>query len=375
MYPVKIMYIISIHFNGGSSMKTSSFLALSLAAFLLLSCSSDDEPKLVNCQTGFTCVSNLTADQCTATAGEVVQSCQGSNAKVNCQIPGALCYDIYTSSQCNAMGGEVVDTCDGDDDPSGFCLVNGNCSPGVKLSTCSDNGGRFDRSKCPTTTGGAWGSCLKGEYCYDNYQAAQCAVESGQYTTELCPKGSCRNSVSCVDNKTKSECGQGTWSLGTCSGGTSSGSVGTSSSSGGTSIPTPTGYCDFGYPTTSGGGCFPLYPGDNCDSEYGKVVQKCGRTDVKYCQYPAYGATLANCHATASCSGGTAAFVTECPTDLYGKTFYCFYYDDEYDELACDEIGVYWASARACLTAGDNAGVAVAIVDRAFCVDAGAEIY
>jgi hypothetical protein len=54
-----------------------------------------------------------------------------------------------------------------------------------------------------------------------------------------------------------------------------------SSSSGGSKL-----YCDFGYETTAGGGCFEIEDKSECNTaDGGKVATSCGRTDLIYCNW------------------------------------------------------------------------------------------
>jgi len=95
----------------------------------------------------------------------------------------------------------------------------------------------------------------------------------------------------------------------------SSSSVSKSSSSVSSSL-----YCDFGYPTTaSEGGCFPIDYASECDTEYGKVVTSCGRTDLIYCDWgpvdPYYGD--GGCYIVPdryTCTSDYGTVVSRCPT-------------------------------------------------------------
>jgi hypothetical protein len=339
-------------------MKTSlSLLAACASLALVLSCSSgDDSPKLIKCDltsSGGLCYDNWTAEQCKIAMGTVVQTCP-SNGKVDCTIAGNCIPNTYTAEQCTAISG-IIGTCPGGGGMIN-CIVMGTCMQMLNDQQCTASGGTVVGT-CPGSGNNDKVNCMVGGNCIPDVSADLCADVGTPVAT--CPGG-------------------GTSSGG---GGTSSSSGGgsnTSSSSKGIDVPVPTGYCDLGYPHSAGGGCFPMYPGDNCDSDYGKVVQKCGRTDLEYCQYAASTKDPEGCYAINNATERNSCtlygtFKDECPSRLFGskegpKTFYCYYYDDEYDELACIKIG-YLLLASECAS-GD-----AAIVDAAFCSKIGAEIY
>jgi endoglucanase len=76
-------------------------------------------------------------------------------------------------------------------------------------------------------------------------------------------------------------------------------------------------YCDFGYPTTSGGGCFQIEDASICDTKYGILATSCGRTDFMYCDWgpvePTYGGGCYIAESESHCKMNEGSYVSKCP--------------------------------------------------------------
>jgi len=232
-------------------------------------------------------------------------------------------------------GGTVVQTCPGGNNNLVSCQVSGTCVPNLTAEQCSAAAGTVVQN-CPGGNNNLINCQVAGACVSNAYTVEQCTILGGTQVSS-CPGG---------NNSSSS------------GGGGSSSSGGKSSSS---SAPIQKMYCDYGYPNSEGGGCFPLDFGNIvCDETYGKLSTRCGRTDLQYCRYSTGCYSINSTTELWDCEDyGT--FVTECPTSLYGKLYYC-YDGDGYGE--CDKIGgVYWSNAKQCTTSGG------AVVDRPFCLE------
>ena len=189
----------------------------------------------------------------------------------------------------------------------------------------------------------------------------------------------CQSSGGTVVNSCPGIGGGTSSSGGGISGGTSSSSVGGTARSSSSNTATQF-YCDYGYPHSAGGGCFPInLVNPSCDTEYGILSLKCGRTDLAYCNYAASNVSSGGCYNMvdnstnrSNCTRDNGSVLTECPVIRYQETFYCFeeYYDEGEFYKDCDRIGGwYFSNARECIQYGG------AVVTKSFCLGVGAEIF
>jgi len=92
-------------------------------------------------------------------------------------------------------------------------------------------------------------------------------------------------------------------------------------------------YCDYGYPTSWGGGCVLLEDIEDCNLEWGKVVTSCNsRTDMIYCYRSA-----SHCYSrtTTSCDSGDTK-VSSCPNSTICTESTCSYdCRDDYGMYGC----------------------------------------
>jgi hypothetical protein len=166
-------------------------------------------------------------------------------------------------------------------------------------------------------------------------------------------------------------------------GGTSSSSSGggttpSSSSGGGTTTSSSSnapvtiiGYCDYGYPNTSGGGCFPITSMDECDLDYGILKARCGtRTDITYCEYSTGCWDIPNTLDDRVDCNEWGDVVTECPVSKYGETFYCLRTVEEVTYCVRISASGTYKNARGCFSESEYNGV----VHEDFCIASGATI-
>jgi len=92
-------------------------------------------------------------------------------------------------------------------------------------------------------------------------------------------------------------------------------------------------YCDYGYPTSYGGGCLLMKDPDNCNLEWGKVVTSCdSRKDLIYCHR---GSNHCYSRTTTSCDSGDSK-VSHCPENTLCNTSDCTYDClDDYGPYGC----------------------------------------
>jgi len=344
-------------------MKKSMLTAVALSALATLffsACSSDNSgPKNISCQLVSGCSDAFNVDQCIAAGGTVISTCTpssnsngGNSGVISCLIGGLACTPVLSNEVCAAAGGQVVNSCNGSDqfvlcDVMGTCMALTNSAQctltqGTVVQTCpgsgnnnsssgggdpgnnnsSSSGGNPGNNNSSSSAGGGTVNCQVDGICFES-TASECSLYGGTQVTS-CPE----------------------------------------------LPPKPTLFCDFGYPSTSGGGCYPIGTESECDLEYGRVASRCGQRNDQFCHW----SSTYECHLTASASACQTDFgtpVSLCPINTLpaanDNPFYC-YYGDSYG--SCDRIGgSTFGTASTCATAGG------AIVRRNFCTENGIQIY
>ncbi|MCL2261084.1 MAG: hypothetical protein FWC15_07010 [Fibromonadales bacterium] len=303
-----------------------------IAAIFFAACSDDNNsgPSTIGCNlSSGVCIEVATIEQCTGASGTPVTSCSvpssnsngGNSGVLACLVGGAVCTPVTDKTTCDAISGQIVNTCQGSDQFV-LCNVSGLCTAYPNSAACNLVQGTVDPN------------CGGGNNPGNNNSSSSGGSNPGN-----------NNSSS--------------------SGGSNPSNNNSSSSTG------PKLYCDYGYPNTAGGGCYPLDLTEfDCDLDYAEIRTSCGRTDLAYCNYSGIGGcyNMANTSTNkTNCEYDFGTVVLECPISKYETAFFCFgsrqYPND------CDRIGEYYTSSRACVQAGGS------VVKADFCEAVGADIY
>ncbi|MCL2207622.1 MAG: hypothetical protein FWB90_05940 [Fibromonadales bacterium] len=347
-------------------MKKSMLTVVALAAIVALffaACSSDDSgPSTVGCNlSNGTCIEVASIEQCTSAGGAPATQCTatpssnsgGGSSILACLVGGVSCIPVLDKATCDAASGSIVKSCQGSDQFVN-CEIANVCTPvqsaqvcqmstGTVVATCPGSGGNPGNNNSSSSVGGNPGnnnssSSVGGNPGNNNSSSSRTTGGEETVNCKLVEYGIC------TDVLTAAEC--------TSMGGTQVVSC--------TPPPKPKLFCDFGYPTTSGGGCYPISTASECDTEYGQVATKCGQRNDQFCQW----SSTNECHLTAStskCQTDYGASVSLCPISTLDEDFYCYYGGYEED---CSKIG-----GKGYSRATDCASDGGAIVKRAFCVE------
>jgi len=155
------------------------------------------------------------------------------------------------------------------------------------------------------------------------YSRTTTSCDAGDTKVSSCPK-----STLCTTSDCEYRCADDYGPYG-CTGSTPTPTPSSSSNVSGGSL-----YCDYGYPTSYGGGCVLVRDSDDCNLEWGKLVTSCsGRTDLIYCQR-----STSHCYSrtTASCDAGDTK-VSSCPQSTLCTASDCDYRcSNDYGPYGCN---------------------------------------
>jgi len=313
--------------------------SVSLALAFILSCSSSETPVLPALAGGYP---------------KDTYCVYGENNTIDCMPIKAVSADLetYLKMSCEKDGGYF------------FTSLPPSCAGGGGSSNSGGGGSSNSGGGGSSNSGG--GGYPKNTYCvYGGNTTVDCTpIPAGSADLETYLKMSCENGGGAFLTSLPSSCAGG--------GGSSNSGGGSSSNSGGGGTPKPTLFCDFGYPSTAGGGCFPIDNAANCDLDWGVVTTRCGQRYDLFCDWGIENVDGGGCYILESgkdCSystnGGNQTY--ECPIARAKEIYYCYYGDES---GTCDRIGGYfYDTANECALDGG------AIVRRDFCEENGIYIY